>query len=133
MLRLSKPSTLLSLLLVACSSPAPVALSRSLVSDQGLLDVDVRVVSPVQRGDNELFVELRPHDGHDVGARASLVAVNATMAAHGHEARAETVEPQGESYHAFGLELFMSGRWQVELALELDGESDSASFPVDVP
>lgn len=126
----AKWSKLLPLLLVACSSPNPAELSRSLVSDQGLLDVDVRIASPVRRGDNELFVELRPHDG---SGHVSLRAVNATMAAHGHEAHATTVEGEAEAYHALGLDLFMSGRWQVELELALDERPDTVSLPVDVP
>ena len=126
----SNLSQLLPLLLVACSSPAPAELSRSLVSDQGLIDVEVRIASPVRRGDNELFVDLSPHEGR---GRASLVAVNATMAAHGHEAHASSVEGTAEGYHAFGLDLFMSGRWQLELELELDAQPDTVSLPVDVP
>jgi hypothetical protein len=129
-LRFSKVSIVPPLLLLACGAPAPAELSRSLVSEQGLLDVEVRVAAPVKRGDNELFVDVRPHAGQ--GA-ATLLGVRATMAAHGHEARAEALERDGDEYHALGLELFMSGRWQVELELALDDRPDGVSLPVDVP
>lgn len=118
------------LLLAACSSPAPTELSRSLVSEQGLVDVDVRIAAPVQRGDNELFVEVRPHAG---SGEAELLGVRATMAAHGHTAPAASLERDGDDYHVFGLELFMSGRWQLELELSLDEHRDGVGLPVDVP
>jgi hypothetical protein len=129
-LRFPSVSSWSTLLIVACSSPAPAELSLSLVSDGGLIDADVNVVSPVERGNNELFVELHPHQG---GGQASLVGVRATMAAHGHEARAETLERTARGFHASDLELFMSGRWQVELELMLDDQPDALSLPVDVP
>ncbi len=105
-----KISLLLASLLVACASPAPADPSLSLVSDQGLVEADVQVVTPVQLGDNQLFVSLRPRAG---GGEASLVAVNASMAAHGHEAHAAALERTAIGYHVRELDLFMSGRWQV--------------------
>jgi hypothetical protein len=130
-LRFSKVSlAAVALLLFACSSPAPAELSLSLVSDRGLIDADVRIGSPVRRGDNELLVDLRPHAGDGM---PSLVAVTATMAAHGHTARAASVELTRDGYRATELDLFMSGRWQLELELTLDDQLDAASLPVDVP
>ncbi len=129
-LRLWKVSKVSALMLAACSSPAPAELSRSLVSEQGLVDVDVRIAAPVRRGDNDLFVEVRPHAGE---GEAELLGVRATMAAHGHEAPAATLEQDGDGYHAFGLDLFMSGRWQLELELRLDQRPDGVGFPIDVP
>jgi len=126
----SKTSLSFALSLAACSSPSAAPLSLSLVSDRGLVDADVEVVAPVRRGDNQLLVELRSHDG---GGEASLVAVSATMAAHGHEARAGSVEHTASGYRVGELERFMSGRWQVELELLLDEQSDAVSLPVDVP
>lgn len=130
MLRFSRVPELAALLLAACSEPAPADVSASLVSDHGLVDADVRVVAPVERGPNQLFVELRPRSGE---GEAALLGVRAVMAAHGHEARAENVERVGSQFHAEKLELFMSGRWLVELELALDEQLDSASLPVDVP
>lgn len=116
--------------LVACGSAEPAELSLSVVSDAGLIDADVRVLAPVERGKNELFVDARPHDG---AGEVSLVAVRATMPAHGHEAAAATIERTANGYHASDLVLFMSGRWQIELQLQLDDQSDRAGLPVDVP
>lgn len=116
--------------LTACGSPEPAAVSLSLVSDDGLVEADVRVVSPVVRGDNELFVELRPSRGQ---AEASLIDVDATMAAHGHRAEALSIERVDGRFHAQQLDLFMTGRWLVELRFAVDDATDSASFPVDVP
>jgi hypothetical protein len=128
--RFSKLSNVLPLVLAACSSPAPAELSHSLVSDQGLLDVDIRIVAPVQRGDNELFVDVRPHAA---SGEAFLLGVRASMAAHGHAAREARLDRDAHGYHVSGLDLFMSGRWQLELALALDEQSDAVGLPVDVP
>lgn len=125
-----KVSPLFALLSVACSSPAPAELSLSLLSERGLIDAEVQVVAPVQRGGNQLRVELRSHLGE---GEASLEAVNATMAAHGHEATAGAIEPTSSGYVVRDLGLFMSGRWEVELEVALDGQRDTLSLPVDVP
>ncbi|HYP89737.1 MAG TPA: hypothetical protein VEQ59_16330 [Polyangiaceae bacterium] len=118
-------------LVAACSSAAPAELSVSVVSDKGLVDADVRVASPVERGENDVFVELRPHRGD---GEPQLLALRATMAAHGHEARAGVIEHTAAGYHAADLDLFMTGRWLLELdLLAVDGEPDSVSLPVDVP
>jgi len=104
--------------------------SVSLVSERGLVEADVRIASPVVRGDNEVFVELRPHEAK---GEPRLLAVDATMAAHGHEAHAEEIERSADGYRAGPLTLFMTGRWLVELQLSLGDETDSVSLPVDVP
>ena len=117
-------------MLVGCSAPAPADLTLSLVSDEGLLEAEVRVAAPVERGQNELYLELRPRDA---GASARLVAVDATMAVHAHEAHAASIEPDGDGFRAGGLDLFMTGRWLVELELQAGERRDTASFPIDVP
>ena len=120
--------------LAACSAPAPAETTLTLVSDRGLVDADVRFAAPVERGDNELFVTLRPHAGRGAGAvAAQLLAVDATMAAHAHEAHAATIDAAGADFHATQLDLFMTGRWLVTLELSLGGQTDSLSLPVDVP
>jgi hypothetical protein len=116
--------------LAGCSSPAPAETSLSLVSDAGLLDADVRVVTPVERGNNELFVQLRPRSSDGM---AQLLAVDASMPAHGHEAHASNIDEAGTTFHASGLNLFMTGRWLVTLQLSLADEPDSVSLPLDVP
>lgn len=100
-----------------------------LVSDSGRVSADVEVVTPVVRGRNELFVELGPRDG----ALAELVAVDAAMVSHGHRAHAPRIQESDGTFHVDALDLFMTGRWLIELTLEVDGEVDHASLPVDVP
>lgn len=125
----SRRAPLLLLLLSACSAPEPAPVSVQLVSDSGRVSADVEIVTPVVRGSNELFVELAPREG----SRAALVAVDAAMVTHGHRAHAARVEEAGGSFHVEALDLFMTGRWLIELSLEVDGEADHASLPVDVP
>jgi hypothetical protein len=55
------------------------------------------------------------------------------MPVHAHEARAGKIERTALGFRASELNLFMTGRWQVELTLELAGSGDSVSLPVDVP
>ena len=113
-----------------CSAPAPAETTVSLVSERGLLDADISVGTPVARGHNELFVQLRPHAGD---GPARLLAVNATMAAHAHEAHAEAIDETDSGFHAKELDLFMTGRWLVTLDLAFAGEPDRVSLPIDVP
>lgn len=123
------PLLLLLPLLLACSTPEPAPASVQLVSASGRVTADVEVVTPVVRGDNELFVELAPRDGSTV----ALVAVDAAMVAHGHRAHAASIEQTDGAFHVGALDLFMTGRWLIELSLDVDGEPDRASLPVDVP
>jgi hypothetical protein len=116
--------------LAGCSAPAAADTTLSVVSEHGLLEADVRVSTPVQRGNNELFVTLRPHAG---GGAPSLLAVDASMPAHAHEAHAELIDETDVGFHASQLDLFMTGRWLLTLELSLDGEPDRATLPIDVP
>lgn len=120
----------LTALLVGCSAPAPAETSLSLVSERGLVDADVRVATPVKRGNNELFVSLHPHEG---SGAPSLLAVDAVMPAHSHEAHTTLIDQTDDGFHAAELDLFMTGRWLLTLELALDGEPDSVSLPIDVP
>jgi hypothetical protein len=116
--------------LIACSAPAPAETTLTLVSDRGLADADVRFQAPVERGDNELFVTLRPHAA---AVEAELLAVDATMAAHAHQAHATSIDATSAGFHAAQLDLFMTGRWLITLELSFSGQTDSVSLPVDVP
>lgn len=120
---------LFSTLLAGCSAPDPAPVTVQLLSESGRVSAEVRVVTPVVRGVNELFVDLAPSEG----SSAELVAVEAVMAAHGHHAQADHIERDAEAFHVEALDLFMTGRWLIELSLEVDGEADHASLPVDVP
>jgi hypothetical protein len=117
-------------LLVGCSGVEPVATVSTLTSEHELVDADVRVAEPVLRGGNDLFVALHPRAG---AADARLLRVAAAMPAHGHTAVAEQIELDGDTFHASGLNLYMTGRWLVTLEVTVDTEDDSLSLPVDVP
>lgn len=116
--------------LAACSAPDPAETSVSLVSERGLVDADIRIVTPVARGKNQLFVQLRPHAA---AGEARLLAVDATMAAHAHEAHAAAIDETDAGFVATDLDLFMTGRWLLTLELSLADEPDSVSLPIDVP
>ena len=117
-------------LLVGCSAPEEAPGSGTVVSERGLVDVDVEFEGPVVRGDNRLRVKL---DAQAASGAAELVAVDASMAAHAHEAHATAIVAQDGAFEVQGLDLFMTGRWQLELALSVGKELDHASLPVDVP
>jgi mRNA degradation ribonuclease J1/J2 len=121
---------LIGLLLGSCAEPAPSETAVDLISDAGLLEAHVRFTGPVERGDNELLVELAPTSG---AGEPRLLAVSAVMPAHAHETHAGRIERTASGFRASELNLFMTGRWQVELTLELAGSADSVSLPVDVP
>ena len=115
---------------MSCAEAAPAATSVDLISDAGLLEAHVRFAGPVERGENALLVELAPTSG---AGEPRLLAVSAVMPAHAHEAHAASIERTPSGFRATELNLFMTGRWQVELTLELAGSGDSLSLPVDVP
>lgn len=125
-------SSLLAVLLLAlgCSDPGAAPGSGNVVSERGLVDVAVKFDGPVMRGDNRLLVELASASG-DGALR--LLSVDASMAAHAHEAHAGSIHPADAGFEVDGLDLFMTGRWQLELQLAIGDERDSASLPVDVP
>lgn len=116
--------------LAGCSAPDPAETSVSLVSERGLVEADVTIVTPVARGKNQLRVQLRPHATQ---GEARLLAVDATMAAHAHEAHAEAIDETDAGFVATDLDLFMTGRWLLTLELSLADEPDRVSLPVDVP
>jgi hypothetical protein len=122
--------SLIGLLLTSCAEAAPTETSVDLISDAGLLEAHVRFAGPVERGENALLVELAPTSG---AGEPRLLAVSAVMPAHAHEAHAGSIERTPSGFRASELNLFMTGRWQVELTLELAGHGDSLSLPVDVP
>lgn len=119
-----------ALVCMGCSAPAPAETSVSLVSERGLVDADVTIVTPVARGKNQLFVQLRPHA---TSGEARLLAVDATMAAHAHEAHAGVIDETETGFVATDLDLFMTGRWLLTLELSLADEPDQVSLPIDVP
>lgn len=80
----------------------------------------------VVRGENAFLVRLS-----DAGA--TLTAASAVMPGHGHDTASPSIERRGSEYRVTGLLLFMPGRWEVTLELDVAGMSDQAIFRVDVP
>lgn len=128
--------TLSSLLAACVASPDDAArLSAEHPLDQrsshGLVEATVSLDGPeLNRGPNDLSVALRAAEG---AAQARLVSVEAAMAAHGHRASPTEIVSDGEAFHVVGLDLFMSGRWQISLGVEVDASSDLVEFALDVP
>jgi hypothetical protein len=127
---------LASALLAACvGTPDDVARlngDRPLVqrSEHGLVDATVALEgSEIARGVNDFSITLRATDG---STRATLKSVDATMAVHGHRADASNIVSDGDAFHT-DLDLFMSGRWQIALGVELETSSDLIEFALDVP
>jgi hypothetical protein len=116
---------------IGCADVPPAAGSVTAVSEGGALEAQVDFEGGVTRGENTLVIHLRAlkDDTTDMG----LDAVDALMAAHAHEAHAESVTAAGSAFRASRLDLFMTGRWQIELGLSSAESSDLVSFPIDVP
>ena len=136
-LTLLAPIVFGSALLAACvASPddaAPLTADHELVqrSQHGLVEATVALEgSTIVRGTNDLSITLRADQG---SAAPELLSVDAAMAAHGHRTSAARIVGQGGSFRAVDLDLFMSGRWQITLGVELDASSDVVEFALDVP
>lgn len=129
-LRLSCTHVPLLLAAAACAEPAPLRGSAELVSDAGLVEARVQFVDPIERGDNALLVELTATQGP---GSPRLLSVDAVMPAHTHQAHAGSIAASEGGFLASRLNLYMTGRWQLELELELADARDSISFAVDVP
>jgi len=100
-------------------------------SQHGLVEATVALESgELKRGPNDLSITLHAPRSSEPG---TLNGVDAFMAAHGHHASAESIVADGDAFHASNLDLFMSGRWQIALEVELDAESDVIEFALDVP
>ena len=83
--------------------------------------------APIHLGKNTLRVTFPTRD-------AELVPVSALMAAHGHGSPPTAIERDGETFVVRDLVLFMSGRWELHLAVRVapDGD-DEAVVALDVP
>lgn len=99
-------------------------------SEHGLVEATVALDgSKLARGVNDFSITLRAAEG---SALPTLKSVDGTMAVHGHRADANGIVSDGEAFHTV-LDLFMSGRWQIALGVELDASSDLVEFALDVP
>ncbi len=100
-------------------------------SEQGFVDATVALdEAALARGPNDFLVTLHAAAG---AASPVLTSVEATMAAHGHHASTSDIESDGSAFRVQDLDLFMSGRWQVVLGVELDAHSDVVEFALDIP
>src|SRR3954470_13612592 len=91
-------------------------------SQHGLVEATVALEgSELTRGTNDFSIALRPVEG---SAAPELISVEASMAAHGHRTSAASIVSEGENFRAVDLDLFMSGRWQIALGVELAASSD---------
>jgi hypothetical protein len=126
-----------SMLLPACvATPDDVAqLDADHALDQrsthGLVEATVALDSrELARGPNDFSIALRAAHGASLPV---LTSASASMAVHGHHASAASIESDGPTFRVVGLDLFMSGRWQVALGVELEDSSDLVEFALDVP
>ena len=116
-------------------------------STSGLVQATVSLSAAIlQRGQNDFLIELRSSDSADADAEPepesdagsavgtpALVSAVATMPAHGHSVMATSIASEGSAYRVHGLDLFMSGLWQVDLGVVLGARSDHVEFTLDVP
>lgn len=133
----------LALLLPACVSAPDDAAHLSAESPidqrsaQGLVEATVALTTAdLERGPNDFLITLQAAAG-DTGTDQAvpvLTAVEAVMAAHGHHAGAPSIVADSNgAFRVEHLDLFMSGRWQVTLGVELESRSDTVDFALDVP
>ncbi len=100
-------------------------------SEHGLVEATVSLESAeLVRGANDFSITLRAVEGSAVPV---LSHVDAVMAAHGHSVSAASIVTDGDTSRVRDLDLFMSGRWQVTLGVELETSSDVVEFALDVP
>jgi hypothetical protein len=104
-------------------------------SDAGLVQATVTLGEhELSRGPHTFMVDLSALDG---SAQPELLSFEAAMPGHGHRVSAGAIDATdsagARTYHVQDLDLFMSGRWQVTLGVELDDRSDSVEFALDVP
>lgn len=133
----------LSLLLAACvAAPDDAAhLTRENPldqrSEQGLVEATVALeTGEVTRGPNDFLITLRAAaaDASTDASAPLLTSVEAVMAAHGHHAGAPSIATEADgTFRVEHLDLFMSGRWQVRLGIEVEARSDTVDFALDVP
>lgn len=130
-----------ALFALGCGDATSAETVGTRMSEAGLVSADIHFAPSPRRGENTLVAALSCLSDGD---SARLRAVDAWMVAHGHEAHAGSVEQTEAGFEARSLDLFMAGRWQLELQLvvvtpasglehEPSEVADVISFPVDVP
>jgi hypothetical protein len=97
------------------------------VRSRDRIDVDLRPRQPITLGKNTITVGFPTRTG------VELVSASALMPAHGHGSPAPVIARDGDVFTIEDLVLYMSGRWELTLALRADGHEDEAIVAVDVP
>lgn len=127
-------AALLAIALVACEASAdapdeiPVLTSdRPLrVTTTGNVPIEIRSDAPIRKGKNTLFVSFPAHDGE-------LASASALMPAHAHGGPTPVIERDGNTFVIKDLVLFMSGRWELRLAVAASDREHEAVVAIDVP
>lgn len=115
---------------VGCSNdsdePATLTDGTVRIATEGQVALDVKSAAPIKLGKNTVFVTFPTQPG-------SLSSASALMPAHGHGSPPATIEREGDAFVIRDIVLYMSGRWEIHLALKIDDRDDEAIVAVDVP
>lgn len=104
-------------------SEAPIEVE----SDHGVVWAEISSeAGEVVRGENTLLVQLSDPDG-------ILRSATALMPAHGHGTEEPEIARSDAGYRVDRMLLYMPGRWDVTLEIELPGSGDRIQFSVEVP
>lgn len=106
--------------------------ASGLMSDSGRVIAEVTADEPIALGSNDLVIQTVPAEGESIDAVAVTSAV-ALMPAHGHDVRPGAIQAEGDAYRLHDLHFGMSGRWEITVDLDEDGEADTLRFAVEVP
>lgn len=131
----------IALALVACGSAStdtkaafPSDAYSTITTDAGSYRVEIRTApsQPPVRGDLDLA--LRVFDAHGAPVDGLALTVVPWMATHGHGASVvPSVTPLGNgAYHVEHVDLFMPGRWMLQMTLGAGSTADHATASLDV-
>lgn len=99
---------------------------QDLISNTGSYHVQV-ATDGLKAGKNHIRASV-------VSPRAgTVVSASAFMPAHGHGTEGAVVTRDGDGYLISDISMFMSGKWEITLALRGGDKDDTLRFYVDVP
>lgn len=132
--RVASACALAVLVFGGCGSSSEDAALETLSGDDGVqissrerLTVDVRPAGAIRLGKNTFIVSF------PASADAELASVAALMPAHGHGSPPPAIEHTADGFVVRDVVLYMSGRWELRLALRVGPQEDEAIVAVDVP
>ena len=100
---------------------------QDLVSTTGAYRVQVSSPEAIKVGKNKLHASfVSPRVG-------TVLSASAFMPAHGHGTEGATVVRTGDAFVINDISMFMSGKWEITLALRGGEKDDNLRFYVDVP